>query len=171
MRIIKLTVLALCLGVSAVWADERLRFIKIRMPESKIRVEDLLRRMTLREKVVQLQQRCTWDINNIGGTYNGESFGTAHEMNISAQQAADLYQKIHEYMANETRLGIPILTSAEGIHGILQNGCTIFPQAIAQGSTWNPDLICQMRKQEGSGKARCDGDSSMVLSPVIGHSA
>jgi methylase of polypeptide subunit release factors len=149
MRIIKLTVLALCLGVSVVWADDR-PIYKDKNAPIEDRVEDLLRRMTLREKVGQLQQRCTWDINNIGGTYNGESFGTAHEMNISAQQAADLYQKIHEYMANETRLGIPILTSAEGIHGILQNGCTIFPQAIAQGSTWNPDLICQMTEAEAA---------------------
>ena len=120
MRIIKLTVLALCLGVSVVWADDR-PIYKDKNAPIEDRVEDLLRRMTLREKVGQLQQRCTWDINNIGGTYNGESFGTAHEMNISAQQAADLYQKIHEYMANETRLGIPILTSAEGIHGIWHN--------------------------------------------------
>lgn len=164
MRIIKLTVLALCLGVSAVWADER-PIYKDKNAPIEDRVEDLLRRMTLREKVVQLQQRCTWDINNIGGTYNGESFGTAHEMNISAQQAADLYQKIHEYMANETRLGIPILTSAEGIHGILQNGCTIFPQAIAQGSTWNPDLICQMTEAEAA-EARVMG-IRQVLSPVL----
>lgn len=120
MRIIKLTVLALCLGVSVVWADDR-PIYKDKNAPIEDRVEDLLRRMTLREKVGQLQQRCTWDINNIGGTYNGESFGTAHEMNISAQQAADLYQKIHEYMANETRLGIPILTSAEArVMGIRQ---------------------------------------------------
>lgn len=120
MRIIKLTVLALCLGVSVVWTDDR-PIYKDKNAPIEDRVEDLLRRMTLREKVGQLQQRCTWDINNIGGTYNGESFGTAHEMNISAQQAADLYQKIHEYMANETRLGIPILTSAEArVMGIRQ---------------------------------------------------
>ena len=68
-------------------------------------------------------------------------------------------------MANETRLGIPILTSAEGIHGILQNGCTIFPQAIAQGSTWNPDLICQMTEAEAA-EARVMG-IRQVLSPVL----
>lgn len=68
MRIIKLTVLALCLGVSVVWADDR-PIYKDKNAPIEDRVEDLLRRMTLREKVGQLQQRCTWDINNIGGTY------------------------------------------------------------------------------------------------------
>ena len=63
MRIIKLTVLALCLGVSVVWADDR-PIYKDKNAPIEDRVEDLLRRMTLREKVGQLQQRCTWDINN-----------------------------------------------------------------------------------------------------------
>ena len=54
MRIIKLTVLALCLGVSAVWADGR-PIYKDKNAPIEDRVEDLLRRMTLREKVVQLQ--------------------------------------------------------------------------------------------------------------------
>lgn len=164
MRIIKFTVLALCLSVSTVWADDK-PIYKDKNAPIENRVEDLLRRMTLREKVLQLQNRCTSDINNIQGTYNGESMGSAHEMNISAQQAADLYQKIHEYMATQTRLGIPVLTSVEGIHGILQNGCTIFPQAIAQGSTFNPELISQMT-EAAAAEARVMG-IHQVLSPVL----
>lgn len=164
MRIIKFTVLALCLSVSTVWADDK-PIYKDKNAPIENRIEDLLRRMTLREKVLQLQNRCTSDINNIQGTYNGESMGSAHEMNISAQQAADLYQKIHEYMATQTRLGIPVLTSVEGIHGILQNGCTIFPQAIAQGSTFNPELISQMT-EAAAAEARVMG-IHQVLSPVL----
>lgn len=61
MRIIKLTVLALCLGVSVVWADDR-PIYKDKNAPIEDRVEDLLRRMTLREKGRALQQRCTWDI-------------------------------------------------------------------------------------------------------------
>lgn len=164
MRIIKFTVLALCLSVSTVRADDKPIYKDPNAPIEN-RVEDLLRRMTLREKVLQLQNRCTSDINNIPGTYHGESMGSAHEMNISAQQAADLYQKIHEYMATQTRLGIPVLTSVEGIHGILQNGCTIFPQAIAQGSTFNPELISQMT-EAAAAEARVMG-IHQVLSPVL----
>lgn len=164
MRIIKFTILALCLSVSTVQADDK-PIYKDKNAPIENRVEDLLRRMTLREKVLQLQNRCTSDINNIQGAYNGESMGSAHEMNISAQQAADLYQKIHEYMATQTRLGIPVLTSVEGIHGILQNGCTIFPQAIAQGSTFNPELISQMT-EAAAAEARVMG-IHQVLSPVL----
>ncbi|MCD7900369.1 MAG: glycoside hydrolase family 3 C-terminal domain-containing protein [Bacteroides sp.] len=164
MKIIKISFLALCLSFSTASADND-PIYKDKTAPIEERVEDLLRRMTLREKVVQLQNRTTSDINNLQGTYNGESFGSAHEMNISAQDAANLYQKIHEYMATQTRLGIPILTSAEGIHGILQNGCTIFPQAIAQGSTFNPELIYQMAEAEAA-EARVMG-IRQVLSPVL----
>lgn len=164
MRMIKLTVLALCLSVSTAWADDKPVY-KDKNAPIEDRVEDLLRRMTLREKVIQLQNRSTNDINNLQGVYNGESVGSAHEMNISAQDAAHLFQKTHEYMATKSRLGIPILTSAEGIHGILQNGCTIFPQAIAQGSTFNPGLIQQMTEAEAA-EARVIG-IRQVLSPVL----
>ncbi len=164
MRIFKLTVLLLCLGISTAWADDKPLYKDKNAPIEN-RVEDLLRRMTLREKVLQLQNRTTWDLNNLQGTYNGESYGSAHEMNLSAQDAANLYQKIHEYMATQTRLGIPILTSVEGIHGILQNGCTIFPQAIAQGSTFNPGLIYQMTAAAAA-EARVMG-IHQVLSPVF----
>lgn len=168
MRTFKWTVLALCISASTanLWADGGNQPVyKDRNAPIENRVEDLLRRMTLREKVVQLQNRCTSDINNIQGTYNGESCGSSHEMNNSAQEAADLFQKVHEYMATQTRLGIPILTSVEGIHGILQKGCTIFPQAIAQGSTFNPDLIQQMTEAEAA-EARVMG-IHQVLSPVL----
>ncbi len=36
-------------------------------------------------------------------------------------------------MRTKTRLGIPLLTSAEGIQGIIQNNCTLFPHAFGAG--------------------------------------
>ncbi|NDV84457.1 glycoside hydrolase family 3 N-terminal domain-containing protein [Bacteroides sp. 51] len=165
MKIIKFSFLAvLCICLPAVQAGNDPIYKDKNAPIER-RVEDLLRRMTLREKVIQLQNRSTGDINNLHGTYHGESFGSIHEMSLSAQDAANLFQKVHEYMKNETRLGIPILTSSEGIHGILQNGCTIFPQAIAQGSTFNPGLIFQMAEAEAA-EARVQG-IRQVLSPVL----
>lgn len=100
----------------------------------ELRVNDLMRRMTLREKVLQLQNNSISDADAMESTYKGESTGTAHEMSKSAAEAAVIFDRMHHYMADNTRLGIPVLTSVEGIHGVLQNGCTIFPQAIAQGS-------------------------------------
>lgn len=108
------------------------------------RVEDLLRRMTLHEKVLQLQNNSTSDIHAIESTYKGESTGTVHEMGKSAVEAAELFKKMQDYFITQTRLGIPALVTVEAINGVSQNGCTIFPQAIAQGSTFNPELVEEM---------------------------
>lgn len=45
--------------------------------------------------------------------------------------------------ANE-RLGIPLMRYSECLHGLWIEGATVYPQAIALGSTWEPDLIRQM---------------------------
>ncbi len=50
-------------------------------------------------------------------------------------------RQIQEYMRSDTRLGIPVIPVMEGLHGVVQDGSTIFPQAIAQGATFNPQLV------------------------------
>ena len=50
---------------------------------------------------------------------------------------------------DSTRLGIPVIPVLEGIHGAVQDGCTIFPQAIAQGATFNPQLVERMARHVG----------------------
>ncbi|WP_316825952.1 glycoside hydrolase family 3 N-terminal domain-containing protein [Pedobacter miscanthi] len=129
------------------------------------RVEDLLRRMTLKEKMLQLQNRGSGKIDEVERIFNGQSYGCTHEMNMTAQKCADMYQELQTYMRKKTRLGIPILTAAEGIEGILQNNCTIFPQALAQGSTFNPQLIQKMTNAAGS-EAQVIG-IHQILSPVL----
>lgn len=114
------------------------------------RVDDLLARMTLKEKIQQLQNKPAGKADEIEKIFKGESYGCTHEMSMSAADCADMYQKLQTYMLTKTRLGIPILTAAEGIEGILQNNCTIFPQALAQGSTFNPALIRKMTAAAGS---------------------
>lgn len=127
------------------------------------RVEDLLGRMTLQEKILQLQNR---GINhNISGTFNGMSVGTVHEMNMNARDCAVLMRDMQRYLKNETRLGIPAITCCEGIEGLIQGGCTIFPHALAQASTFNPALIEQMTRAAGE-EAYVIG-IHQVLSPVL----
>ncbi|MEM8893968.1 MAG: glycoside hydrolase family 3 N-terminal domain-containing protein [Bacteroidota bacterium] len=48
--------------------------------------------------------------------------------------------------ANE-RLGIPFMKFGEGLHGLWYDGVTVYPQAIACASTWEPALISQMASQ------------------------
>ena len=129
------------------------------------RVEDLLSRMTLHEKVLQLQNREAGRGNDIPSRFNGESVGTIHEMGHNAEECAVILRDIQKYMSDSTRLGIPVLTGAEGIQGIIQNGSTLFPHSIAQGSTFNPELIEKMTDAAGA-EAEAMG-IHQILSPVL----
>ena len=129
------------------------------------RVEDLLSRMTLEEKVWQMQNKAVGDIENIAKDYDKRCFGTTHEMNKSAKECSAIFDKLQHYMIEETRLGIPILIAAEGIQGILQNNSTLFPHSLAQGSTFNPQLI-ELMASAAADEARAMG-IRQVLSPVL----
>lgn len=129
------------------------------------RVEDLLSRMILKEKLLQLQNRAAGKQDEIDRIFQGQSFGTTHEMSMSAGDCAVMYEKLQKYMLTKTRLGIPLLTGVEGIEGVLQNGCTIFPHALAQGSTFNPALIRRMT--QAAGEEGSVIGIHQVLSPVL----
>lgn len=128
-------------------AEEKQRYQDASLPVEE-RVEDLLRRMTLHEKVLQLQNNSNSDINAVESHYK-ESTGTMHEMSKTAKEAAELFKKLQHHLRTRTPWGIPALITVEGINGVLQDGCTIFPQAIAQGSTFNPDLVEDMAEAIG----------------------
>lgn len=128
-------------------AEEKPRYQDASLPVEE-RVEDLLRRMTLHEKVLQLQNNSNSDINAVESHYK-ESTGTMHEMSKTAKEAAELFKKLQHHLRTQTPWGIPALITVEGINGVTQDGCTIFPQAIAQGSTFNPDLVEEMAEAVG----------------------
>lgn len=129
------------------------------------RVEDLLARMTLREKVLQLQNREAGRRGEAESRFHGESVGTVHEMGQDAAECQRILAELQEYMSTRTRLGIPVLTCVEGIQGILQNGATLYPHAIAQGSTFNPALIERMT--DACGREAAAMGIHQILSPVL----
>jgi beta-glucosidase len=55
-----------------------------------------------------------------------------------------VFQLHTEYPNANSRLGIPHLSANECLHGARGKGATVFPQAIAMGSTWDVDLIERM---------------------------
>jgi beta-glucosidase len=59
-----------------------------------------------------------------------------------------LEEKILQLLENPPngvpRLGIPDLRWGEVLHGVVSDGATAFPQAIAMGSTWDPVLVREM---------------------------
>ncbi|SFO85014.1 beta-glucosidase [Chitinophaga sp. YR627] len=165
-QIIILSTLLLTYGISAAVGQQLdTALYKNKKAPVPARVEDLLKRMTLREKVLQLQNRGAGKTDEIANIFKGESFGCTHEMGMNAQDCANMYQELQTYMLKKTRLGIPVLTAVEGIEGILQNNCTIFPHELAQGSTFNPALIRKMTTAAGE-EAQVIG-IHQILSPVL----
>lgn len=129
------------------------------------RVEDLLSRMTLEEKVMQMQNIPTGKSHEIADRFGENSYGSTHEMDHNAYDAAVIFKTLAEHLEKNNRWGIPMINCCEGIQGLLQNGCTLFPHAIAQASTWNPALIEEMTSACGR-EARAIG-IRQVLSPVL----
>ena len=137
------------------------------------RVEDLLSRMTLEEKIAQMGHIHSKHYDNDGKadlaklrkSINGMSRGCMEAFPYSLQQYVDAVYDIQKEMVSGTRLGIPVIPVVEGLHGVVQDGCTIYPQAIAQGATFNPELIEEMAFQIAR-EARSIG-AWQVLSPCL----
>lgn len=120
------------------------------------RINDLISRMTLKEKVRQL------DI------YSGAELGSKSEglkmFNFDTDKYTELFSdigvgclqnrysnaklnnKIQQHQIDNTRLGIPILFSEETLHGLVWPEATIFPQQIALASTFEPELAHKQGK-------------------------
>src|SRR5262249_24561962 len=58
-----------------------------------------------------------------------------------AHQQANYFNELQKIAIEKTRLGIPVLESEEGTHGVMCSGKTIFPEGLALGSSWNMDLL------------------------------
>ncbi|WP_117881559.1 glycoside hydrolase family 3 N-terminal domain-containing protein [Aureibaculum luteum] len=120
----------------------------------EVRVNDLLDRMTLEEKISQMNMLSLSDLKvdkkgriskqSLDSLFQGKSIGTLESPFIGVDEISQLSEAADTYLRKHTRLGIPAIQIAECLHGQLAFGATIFPQTIGQGSTWNPDLIKKM---------------------------
>ncbi|HEV2349598.1 MAG TPA: glycoside hydrolase family 3 C-terminal domain-containing protein [Terriglobia bacterium] len=126
------------------------------------RVHDLLARMTLKEKIGQLNLPCVY-VDQLGktipekmaackrfaaGTYTQEIgpgcgfFTLANEiLHEGARQQAEFFNQLQRIALTQTRLKIPLLEDEEGTHGGMFPGATIFPEGLAIGSTFDMDLV------------------------------
>lgn len=118
------------------------------------RVSDLLGRMTLDEKVAQLNMKSLNGLkmdkegfvtdSSLVALFKAESIGCLESPFVEHEKVAAYSDAADQYLRTKTRLGIPAIQIAECLHGQMALGTTIFPQAIGLGSTWNPELIKQM---------------------------
>ncbi|MBB4044225.1 beta-glucosidase [Bacteroides reticulotermitis] len=126
------------------------------------RVEDLLSRMTLEEKVLQLNQYTlgrNTNVNNIGEAVKEipAEIGSL----IYFDRTPNLRNHMQKKAVEESRLGIPVLFGYDAIHGFR----TIYPISLGQACSWNPELVeqaCAVSAQE----ARMSG-VDWTFSPMI----
>ena len=165
---------AVLFSVTGIKAQERFPYQDPTLPVEQ-RVEDLLSRMTLDEKIDQMSmlslRHLETDKNgevteaSLEKLFQGRSTGCLESPFIGVEEIAKFSEAADRYLREHTRLGIPAIQIAECVHGQLAFGATIFPQAIAQGSTWNPELIRQMAEVI-AGEASLSG-VDQALSPLF----
>jgi beta-glucosidase len=128
------------------------------------RVADLLSRMTLEEKVGQMNMPCVYE-DRLGegvpakaaacrrftaGTYEagigpgGGFFTLPNTILHEGPRQQAMYLNDLQEIARKTRLGIPLLETEEGTHGLMCSAATIFPEGLALGSTWDMALLDQV---------------------------
>ncbi len=144
------------------------------------RVKDLLSRMTTEEKFWQLFM-IPGDLDNadslqykngifgfqVSATSKGDAGGQM--LKYSATENALVLAKkinaIQKYFVEHTRLGIPIIAFDEALHGLVRDGATVFPQAIALAATWDTSLMHRVATAIAT-ETKMRG-IRQILSPVI----
>lgn len=141
------------------------------------RVDDLLGRMTLEEKVAQMLS--IWNrkslITDAQGRFDSARAPTILQLGMGrierpsdghgARAEAEFTNDIQKWVKENTRLGIPVLFHEEALHGLQGAEATSFPQAIALASSWDPDLV-QRVMSVVAGEVRARG-AQQVLAPVV----
>ncbi len=110
------------------------------------RVADLLARMTIDEKAAQLASPfgATVDVHQPPATGWGGSTAAISSLDVGPRASARAANELQRKHVEDTRLGIPILLAEEALLGFKVRDATVFPDAIAQAATWDPELIRQM---------------------------
>ena len=154
-----------------------------------VRVDDLLSKMTLREKVGQLNQKMYgWKayrrvgdrieltdefkkavefgdgMGALYGLFRADPWsGVTFDNGISVEKSAQVANMIQRYVIENTRLGIPVLISEECPHGHQALDGTMLPTNLGVGSSWNPDLYKEAMSQVAA-EIRARGGNLALIS-------
>jgi beta-glucosidase len=147
------------------------------------RAKDLLSRMTLEEKAAQML--CIWQqkaqtLVDADGNFDEKKAKAAFRdrrglgqvgrpsdagKGLNARQMATLTNAVQKFFVENSRLGIPVIFHEECLHGHAAVDGTSFPQPIALGATFNPQLVEQLYSITAA-EARLRG-AHQALTPVI----
>lgn len=133
-----------------------------------IRVQDLINRMNIEEKIGQLLCLQGWRMYSktdekatqsellekaVKEQYIGMLWATLRadpwtrktlRTGLNPRLSAEATNAIQRYAIENSRWGIPLLLAEECPHGHMAIGTTVFPTSLGQGSTWNTPLIHKM---------------------------
>jgi beta-glucosidase len=129
------------------------------------RVEDLLGRMTVEEKVAQLQCQINEGPVTDAAMKNGIGGLGCILRPHTAADAAKRLNAIQKFMTTRTRLGIPVLMHDEALHGLIGEKASSFPQSIGMAAAWDPELTGKVAAAIAD-EVRSRG-IRQVLSPTI----
>jgi beta-glucosidase len=147
------------------------------------RAKDLLSRMTLQEKAAQML--CIWQqksqtLVDADGNFDAKKAKAAFRnrrglgqvgrpsdagKGLNARKMATLANAVQKFFVENSRLGIPVIFHEECLHGHAAVDGTSFPQPIALGATFNPELVEQLYTMTAA-EARFRG-AHQALTPVI----
>lgn len=141
----------------------------------EVRAADLLVRMTLEEKVAQIDImrgveyayeaskmgyfNCTvekddsFDMEKLREAVGTRGIGYVHDI----YSVPAIKNQVQKFLVEETRLGIPCIFTAEALHGVSFAGASIFPVPLTLSQTFDPELIREI------------GDGIASETRAIGH--
>lgn len=151
------------------------------------RVEDLLSQMTLEEKSCQLAtlygygrvvkdelptaawKTAIWKdgIANIDEHLNGVPFHpeATSQYSFPFDKHVKAMNTVQAWFIEQTRLGIPVDFTNEGVHGLCSDHATSLPAPISIGATWNKELVFRAGQTAGR-EARALGYTN-VYAPIL----
>lgn len=119
------------------------------------RTEDLLKRMTLPEKVSQLTSVWVYELLSQHSVSTdkakkkiGEGIGHITRIGGASDATPEKYVEfandIQRYLVENTRLGIPAIVHEECCSGFMTRGASLFPQTLGVGASWDPEIVHEM---------------------------
>ena len=133
------------------------------------RAADLVKRMTLEEKVDQLaggrRRTLTAESPEAKEIFDGLRKLFREDSQVTAHDAAEARNKAQHYLMEKTRLGIPAIFQGEALHGFMAYGSTSFPQVLGLASTWDPELVQQAFQSAGDEMA--SSGVNQAFTPVL----
>ena len=154
------------LGLTLLSCAQRAPLYKDASALPQERAKDLLGRMTLEEKVMQLcgawngfmsmYQDGAMDWKQFRDAY-GNGLGNMERMSEDkssfmgllasysgdhpTRKVVEQYNMFQQFFVDSTRLGIPLMVQEEGLHGLLAGGTTHYPVPMALASSWDEALM------------------------------